>query len=83
MELKRGYKLTEVGVIPEEWPIFTGSEITTLIGKGASPRWQGFSYSNSGMLFITSENVRDGFLDVTEPKYLPLSFHEKLKRTKL
>jgi len=83
MEVRKGYKQTEVGVIPENWEIYSGEQITTLIGKGASPRWQGFEYSDSGMLFVTSENVRDGYLDVSAPKYLPLEFHEKLKRTKL
>ena len=83
MELTTGYKLTDLGVIPEDWKIYTGEEITTLIGKGGSPRWQGYEYSNGGMLFVTSENVRDGFLDISQPKYLPLAFHEKLKRTKL
>ena len=78
-----GYKQTEVGVIPEDWSIVRCSEITALIGKGASPKWQGFQYTDHGMLFVTSENVRDGFLDISEPKYLPLEFHEKLKRTKL
>jgi type I restriction enzyme S subunit len=81
--VRAGYKQTEVGVIPEEWDVQTGEQITTLIGKGGSPRWQGFEYSNGGMLFVTSENVRDGFLDIREPKYLPLAFHEKLKRTQL
>lgn len=83
MEVRPGYKQTEIGVIPADWNIKLGEQITTLIGKGASPRWQGFEYTNHGMLFVTSENVRDGFLDVSEPKYLPLAFHEKLKRTKL
>ena len=81
--MKPGYKQTEVGVIPEDWDVQNGEQITILIGKGGSPRWQGFEYSNTGMLFVTSENVRDGFLDIREPKYLPLAFHEKLKRTKL
>ncbi len=81
--MKPEYKQTDVGVIPEDWDIATGLEMTKLIGKGSSPRWQGFSYTDSGMLFVTSENVRDGFLDVTVPKYLPLDFHEKLKRTQL
>ncbi len=83
MKLKPGYKQTEVGVIPEEWEIQPGERITSLIGKGGSPRWQGFAYSDHGMLFVTSENVRDGFLQISEPKYLPLAFHEKLSRTKL
>lgn len=83
MGVKPGYKETEVGVIPEDWIVESGLDVTTLIGKGGSPRWQGFNYSDIGMLFITSENVRDGFLDISKPKYLPLAFHEKLRRTKL
>lgn len=83
MELRQGYKLTDLGILPEDWTTQSGEQLTTLIGKGGSPRWQGFKYSNQGMLFVTSENVRDGFLDIREPKYLPIAFHEKLKRTKL
>jgi type I restriction enzyme S subunit len=83
MELKPGYKQTEVGVIPEDWDSYSGEQVTSLIGKGSSPRWQGFAYTTDGMLFVTSENVRDGHLDVRRPKYLPLSFHDKLKRTRL
>lgn len=82
-EVKQGFKRTEVGVIPANWCLRRGCEITTLIGKGASPRWQGFDYTESGMLFVTSENVRDGFLDVSKPKYLTLDFHAKLSRTQI
>lgn len=83
MGVRPGYKQTEVGVIPEDWEVFNGTALTDLIGKGASPRWQGFAYTNDGMLFVTSENVREGFLDISQPKYLPIAFHEKLSRTKL
>ena len=78
-----GYKSTTVGWIPETWECHTGADITQTISKGSSPNWQGFNYSSSGMLFVTSENVREGYLDVTLPKYLPLAFHTKLKRTQL
>lgn len=78
-----GYKKTKAGWIPKEWECYKGLDITKMIGKGASPKWQGFNYSSSGMLFITSENVRDGYLDINAPKYLPLEFHLKLKRTQI
>lgn len=78
-----GYKQTEVGVIPEEWEVRAGKSVTTLITKGASPRWQGFTYTEDGLLFITSENVRDGFIDLSEPKYLPVAFNEKIKRSQV
>lgn len=54
-----------------------------LITKGASPKWQGFNYINdsSQLLFITSENVRENYIDVSEPKYLSLGFNEIQKRS--
>ena len=60
-------------------------KITELITKGASPNWQGFSYTNdsSQTLFITSENVREAKVDISEPKYLEDSFNEKQARSVL
>jgi type I restriction enzyme S subunit len=62
-----------------EWVKRSGESITHKITKGSSPNWQGFKYVDSGILFITSENVRDGFLDISTPKYVPLKFNEKQK----
>lgn len=62
---------------------FTGEELTTLITKGASPKWQGFDYADSGMLFVTSENVLDDEIDLKGGKYLPFAFNEKQKRSQL
>lgn len=69
--------------IPEGWSVKKGAEIATLITKGASPKWQGFEYCTNGVLFVTSENVRDGFLDVSNPKFLPIEFSTKQKRSSL
>jgi len=66
-----------------EWVSRTGTEITTKITKGSSPNWQGFSYQTQGVLFVTSENVRDGFLDVSEPKFLPEEFFAKQSNSHL
>lgn len=82
-ENRKGYKQTKVGWIPDAWGTAQGAELTVIISKGASPKWQGFNYTDSGMLFVTSENVREGTLDLSKPKYLPLTFHAKLKRTQL
>ncbi len=67
----------------DEWQEKEASEITTKITKGSSPNWQGFQYQDEGVLFITSENVRDGYLDVSAPKYLPHTFNDKQKSSKL
>jgi type I restriction enzyme, S subunit len=58
-------------------------DMTKLITKGESPRWQGFEYIDSGVLFVTSENVLFGNYSQEPPKYIPFEFHEKLKRSKL
>ncbi|MFT5633755.1 MAG: type I restriction enzyme S subunit [Rubritalea sp.] len=78
-----GYKQTEVGVIPEDWKIKDGENLTSLISKGASPKWQGYAYADSGMLFVTSENVRQGYLDISKPKFLPIEFNSKIKRSQV
>lgn len=58
-------------------------EWTELITKGESPRWQGFEYIDSGVLFVTSENVLFGEYSPEPAKYIPPDFHEKLKRSQL
>ena len=70
-------------MVPNGWMKHTGSEITTKITKGSSPKWQGFDYQDSGTLFVTSENIRDGYLDISKPKYLPPEFNQKLKNSQL
>ena len=56
---------------------------SVLITKGASPKWQGVNYQNDGTLFVTSENVRDGFVDISKPKYLDHKINENLPRSDL
>lgn len=61
------------------------SELATLITKGASPTWQGYNYTDdpTQTLFVTSENVREGSLDLSEPKYLEDGFNNKQARSVL
>ena len=67
----------------EGWQTLTGEDLTTKITKGSSPKWQGFEYQSDGVLFVTSENVRDGFLDVSKPKFLPIEFSQKARNSRL
>lgn len=77
------YMDEKFGKVPMGWEVKKGIEITTKITKGQSPKWQGFEYQSEGILFVTSENIRDGFIDVSEPKYLPLEFNNKIKNSQL
>jgi type I restriction enzyme S subunit len=80
---KEFYEDDKFGKVPKEWHIIKGNKITNKITKGQSPKWQGFEYQDSGILFVTSENVRDGYIDIDKPKYLPIEFHNKIKNSQL
>jgi type I restriction enzyme S subunit len=77
------YEDEKFGKVPKGWHVIKGNRITTKITKGQSPKWQGFEYQDSGILFVTSENVRDGYIEVDSPKYLPIEFHNKIKNSQL
>lgn len=71
--------------IEKDWKDKYLSELSILITKGASPKWQGINYveDESQVLFITSENVREGFLDLASTKYLENKVNNKQKRSVL
>lgn len=60
-----------------------GTEIASLITKGESPKWQGFSYCEQGARFITSENILAGSVNLNPSKRIPLEFHAKLMRSQI
>jgi type I restriction enzyme S subunit len=59
------------------------ANLTLRITKGESPEWQGFTYLDEGPLFIRSENVGWGELDLSKKKHIPVEFHQKLSRSQL
>jgi type I restriction enzyme S subunit len=64
---------------PESWRWAKLAEITELITKGSSPKWQGVAYvpESEGILFITSENVGNYILrKLDDLKYVAKEFNE-------
>ncbi len=74
-------KQTEIGPVPESWEVRKLGDIATTISKGSSPKWQGFQYTESGILFVRSQNVGSGKMLLDDRAYLPTSFNEKEKRS--
>lgn len=64
--------------LPSGWTWVRLGELAETITKGSSPKWQGINYTDAsiGVLFITSENVRNYILNVSEPKYVESKFNE-------
>ena len=76
-----GYKQTDVGVIPEEWDVEPLSELSDFVTSG-SRGWAQF-YSESGALFIRSQNVRDGRLSFEDVQYVTPPTGAEGNRTKV
>ncbi len=68
---------TDLPELSEGWTWGIIEQISSLITKGSSPRWQGFEYAEEGIVFIRSENVRWGYLDLSTISRLPYKFNEK------
>lgn len=87
----RGAGITAIAAFREEtvrnlikkYPRKPIKDLTLLVTKGESPRWQGFEYCAQGVRFITSENVLDGYLSISPAKFLPHEFGAKLARSRL
>jgi len=65
--------------VPGSWKWACLAEVTELITKGSSPKWQGVAYvsKEEGVLFITSENVGNyGLRKLDELKYVEKRFNE-------
>lgn len=77
MELKEGYKLTEAGVVPENWNIeriIDCCEYADYRGK-TPPKTQ------SGTFLVTARNVRMGYIDyVDSQEFVPTSLYDQIMR---
>lgn len=71
-------KLSEV---PDGWQWVKLEQVTNLVTKGSSPRWQGFQYVDNGIVFLRSQNVGWGALDLSNIAHLSEAFNEKEKKT--
>lgn len=66
VQLRPGYKQTEVGVIPEDWIIGNlGMICDVRDGTHESPR-----FLKQGIPFVTSKNIVDGRLDLENVNYI-------------
>jgi type I restriction enzyme S subunit len=75
MEVKKGYKQTDVGIIPEDWEIISARDACSKIQDGTH-----FSPKNSGneFLYVTSKNIRFGYLDLSTASWIDKAQHEAI-----
>ena len=75
MDVKSGYKQTEVGVIPEDWGVVSAFDACSKIQDGThfSPRIGGSDY-----LYVTSKNIRFGHLDMSTASWIDAAQHQAI-----
>ena len=83
MEVKPGYKQTEVGVIPEDWEVGTLSEITQKIGSGITPTGGEQTYKTEGRPFIRSQNGGWGKLLLDDVAFIDGTTHATFPETEV
>lgn len=74
-DVPAGYKLTEVGVIPEDWVVISIDDCTTKVGSGKTPTGGASVYIDSGRPFVRSQNVDWGRLDLADVVHITDETH--------
>lgn len=77
MQVRPGYKLTAVGLVPHEWTVESFLTLCTKIQDGThfSPKLGGNDY-----LYVTSKNIRFGYLDLSTADRIDAFQHELIYR---
>ena len=82
MELKPGYKQTEVGVIPEDWAIKTLEVLADKIMVGIASAAT-HAYRNRGVVMFRNQNIKPGYLDDSDLLYISEDYEKTYKNKRL
>jgi len=82
MEMRRGYKRTEVGVIPEDWKVKPLKELNLDISDGnySSKYPKSSEFRLSGVPFIRANNVRNMGVVDDDLRFISASLHSELQK---
>ena len=77
MEVKPGYKQTEIGVIPVEWEVRNLSDVSRKITDGdhVTP-----VRTSHGYYLLSARNVLNGRIDVSDVDYVGLAEYQRMKQ---
>jgi type I restriction enzyme S subunit len=77
VELTKAFRKTDVGLIPEDWSVVTALDACSKIQDGTH-----FSPSRGGddYLYVTSKNIRLGYLDVSTAGRIDTASHRAIYR---
>lgn len=82
-QLKKGYKLTELGVIPEDWGVTSIGKIAIKVGSGITPTGGNRVYKQEGRPFLRSQNVGWGCLFLDDIAFIDEETHSTFAETEI
>ena len=82
-EKKKGYRHTEVGVIPEDWQAERLGDQTRKVGSGITPTGGARIYRKEGRPFIRSQNIGWGTLILDDVAFIDDETHAAFKDTEI
>jgi type I restriction enzyme S subunit len=77
------FKLTEIGLIPEDWAVVTLGDVCSKIGSGFTPRGAEKVYKESGTALIRSQNVYNNSFSKEGLVFLDESTAEEMENVTL
>lgn len=80
---KIGFKLTEVGLIPEDWEVKIFENFSNKIGSGKTPTGGNRVYKKEGRPFVRSQNVGWGTLYLDDIVYIDEAIHSTFPSTEI
>lgn len=83
MDVKPGYKWTEIGVVPEDWQVALLGNMTTKVGSGITPTGGERVYKREGRPFLRSQNIGWGKLIMEGIAFIDEGTHETFKATEV
>jgi type I restriction enzyme, S subunit len=72
-----------IGEIPEHWDIKKVKHLTSYIGSGKTPRGGSEIYSDTGVLFLRSQNVYSHGLKLTDRVYISEEIDFEMRNTRV
>ncbi|WP_426177401.1 restriction endonuclease subunit S [Massilia sp. TWR1-2-2] len=82
MEVKPEYKLTEVGIVPDDWEVVTLGSLTSLLTNGfVGTATSAYVNSEEGVLYIQGYNVLQNGFNFHGIKRVAKSFHHRNQKS--
>jgi type I restriction enzyme, S subunit len=83
VEVKPGYKQTEVGVIPDEWDVKTVDQVAFVTSGKRLPLGSSLVDTPTPHPYVRVTDMRPGTVDISDIKYVPASTAPAIQRYRI